>query len=110
MCAPDNSSLILTSFIHSKVFKIDTATHEVLWTLTEVEYPEGLVSYGEYVLLTAFSNKTIYIINSTTGSIVSQMAHDDKAGGSVFSLEVSGSTLFLPKFNSKEVIFYKMNY
>ncbi|XP_067939610.1 uncharacterized protein [Watersipora subatra] len=109
MCSPDNSSLILTSFRHSKVFKINTATNEVLWTLTEVEKPEGLVSCGEYVLLAALDNKTIYIINSTTGNIVSQMAHDDIAGGSKYSLDVSGSTLIIPKYDSKEVIFYKMN-
>ncbi|XP_067939619.1 uncharacterized protein [Watersipora subatra] len=107
--SPDNSSLILSSFTHSKICKIDTTTHEVMWTLTQVKRPEGLVSYGEYILLTAHNNKTIYIINSTTGNIVSQMAHRSIDAGSVPSLEVSGSTLILPKYNSKEVSFYKMN-
>ncbi|XP_067938506.1 uncharacterized protein [Watersipora subatra] len=109
MCSPDNSSLILSSYKHSKVFKIDTATHEVMWTLTEVSRPDGMVSYGEYVLLAAFNSKTICIINSTTGNIVSQVAHDDIAGGSKPSLDVSGSTLLIPKYSSDEVIFYKMN-
>ncbi|XP_067939320.1 uncharacterized protein [Watersipora subatra] len=107
---PDNTSLIVSSYKHSKVFKIDSTTHEVLWTLTKVKKPEGLVSYGEYILLVAHNNNTIYSINSITGDIVSQMAHDDIAGGYVFSLEVSDSTVLLPKYGSNEVIFYKMTY
>ncbi|XP_067940372.1 uncharacterized protein [Watersipora subatra] len=108
MCAPDNNSLIISSSRHSKVFKIDRTTQGVMWTLTEVENPQGLGVYGEYILLAAVNNKTIYIINSTTGKIVSQMAHDDIARGGVFSLEVYGSTLLVPKHDSEDVTTYKM--
>ncbi|XP_067940339.1 uncharacterized protein [Watersipora subatra] len=107
MCAPDNNSLIISSYRPSKVFKIDRTTQGVLWTLTEVDKPRGLVSYGEYILLAAHNNK-IYIINSTTGKIVSQMVHDDIAGGNVPFLEVYESTLLVPKLESKSVTIYKM--
>ncbi|XP_067940340.1 uncharacterized protein [Watersipora subatra] len=108
MCAPDNNSLIISLFRHSKVFKIDRPTQGVLWTLTEVKQPLGLVSYGEYTLLAAHNNKTIYIINFTTGKIVSLMVHDDIAGDYVYSLEVYDSTLLLPKLENKNLSFYKM--
>ena len=71
--SPSNPDVIIVSDNDSsRVFAVNLTSGVVLWTNSDIRYPQGIVSYGsEYVLVTNRSTTTnIWILNVNTGEIM----------------------------------------
>lgn len=67
MCAVTEGCVIISRVFESKVFKINIHTGEVMWAISGIKSPQGITLYGQYTLVAASKEETIYVLDSDTG-------------------------------------------
>ncbi|XP_067944882.1 uncharacterized protein [Watersipora subatra] len=97
ICAGHGDDVIIADYKTKKVFRFNITTGNVMWTFTHPDYPQGMVCYGDYILVAAENSSIIYTLSYATGEKVSEMRGDDISTNSlygyIFSLSVNGNTL-----------------
>ena len=68
MCAIDSDAVVISNFDKSKVSKLNLNTGKVMWTVSSIIDPGGLIEYGNHILVSARNDDEVYIIDSATGS------------------------------------------
>ncbi|XP_067944873.1 uncharacterized protein [Watersipora subatra] len=67
ICAGHGDDVIIADFETQKVFRFNITTGNVVWTFTHPNPPQGLVCYGDYILVAAYSSNIIYTLSYATG-------------------------------------------
>ena len=68
VCAVDDSSVVVSDYGTSQVFRFNITTGDVMWTYKDVSRPLGVTCYGRrYVLVASYNNKTVKILDIKTG-------------------------------------------
>ena len=68
VCAVDDSSVVVSDYGTSQVFRFNITTGDVMWTYKDVSEPLGVTCYGRrYVLVASYDNKTVKILDIKTG-------------------------------------------
>ncbi|XP_067931290.1 uncharacterized protein [Watersipora subatra] len=110
LCAPDQESVVVSSYQTSTVFRVHIETGEIMWTCTEVNKPGGVACYEEdYILVTPVHSvyTEIHILQAETGKHLGKLIDSVKMSLSrVFDMCVSGDTLIIPRNGEKAVLYY----
>ncbi|XP_067944864.1 uncharacterized protein [Watersipora subatra] len=113
ICAGHGDDVIIADWKTKKVFRFNITTENVMCTFTHPNHPQGLVCYGDYILVAAWNSSIIYTLSYATGEKVSEMRDDAICIGSLFyyihSLSVTGNTLVVPQWQTRKLLFYKLN-
>ncbi|XP_067944903.1 uncharacterized protein [Watersipora subatra] len=113
ICAGHGDDVIIADHKTKKVFRFNITTGNVMWTFTHPDPPQGLVCYGDYILVAARNSSIIYTLSYATGEKVSEMRDDAIYTGGIFnfiqSLSVTGNTLVVPQRRTNRLLFYKMS-
>ncbi|XP_067944188.1 uncharacterized protein [Watersipora subatra] len=109
ICAGHGDDVIIADYRTRKVFRFNINTGKVMWTFTHFNSPKGLVCYGDYILVAAYSSNSIYTLSYETGEKVSAIRDDAIGKGSIYSLSVTGDTLVVPNWETQKVLFYKLS-
>ncbi|XP_067944879.1 uncharacterized protein [Watersipora subatra] len=109
ICAGLGEDVIIADHKTKKVFRFNITTGNVMWTFTHPYPPQGLVCYGDYILVAALNSSSIYTLSYATGEKVSEMRDDAIVGllNPIYSLSVTGNTLVVPQRRTKKLLFYK---
>ncbi|XP_067944905.1 uncharacterized protein [Watersipora subatra] len=111
ICAGHGDDVIIADFETNKVFRFNITTRNVMWTFTHPNHPQGLVCYGDYILVAAENSSIIYTLSYATGEKVTEMRADDTSGFyiSIYSLSVTDNTLVVPQYRTRKLLFYKLS-
>ncbi|XP_067944878.1 uncharacterized protein [Watersipora subatra] len=111
ICAGHGDDVLIADHKTKKVFRFNITTRNVMWTFTHPDYPQGMVCYGDYILVAACDSSIIYTLSYATGGKVTEM-RDDAIGGlisSIHSLSVTGNTLVVPRYYTQKLLFFKLS-
>ncbi|XP_067944595.1 uncharacterized protein [Watersipora subatra] len=114
ICAGHGDDVIIADWQTNKVFRFNINTWNVMWTFTHPHHPQGLVCYGDYILVAACNSNIIYTLSYATGEKVSEMRGDAIHTSSLFrdpirSLSVTGNTLLVPQYWTHKLLFYRLS-
>ncbi|XP_067945479.1 uncharacterized protein [Watersipora subatra] len=111
ICAGHGDDVIIADYDTKNVFRFDLINGNIMWTFTHPDPPQGLVCYGDYVLVAAAYDNNIYTLSYATGEKVLQMRDDALGHADICSLSVMGNTLVVPlnAYRTKKVLFYELS-
>ncbi|XP_067944604.1 uncharacterized protein [Watersipora subatra] len=109
ICAGHDDDVIIADYETQKVFKFNIITGDVMWTFTQPDPPQGLVRYGDYILVAAYNRNIIFTLSYATGEKVSEMRGDGIGKDNIDSLSVTGNTLVVPQWSENKVFFYELS-
>ncbi|XP_067944875.1 uncharacterized protein [Watersipora subatra] len=111
ICTGHGDDVIIADHETQKIFRFNITTGNVMWTFTHPDPAQGLVCYGAYILVAACESNIIYTLSYATGEKVLEMRGDGIGGfyNFIHSLSVTGNTLVVPQYWTREVLFYKLN-
>ncbi|XP_067944916.1 uncharacterized protein [Watersipora subatra] len=66
ICAGHGDDVIVADYETKKVFRFNITTGDVMWTFTHPKPPQGLVCYGDYILVAARKSYGIYKLSYAT--------------------------------------------
>ncbi|XP_067944883.1 uncharacterized protein [Watersipora subatra] len=107
--AGHGDDVIIADYNTKKVFSFNITTGNVMWTFTHSDPPQGLVCYGDYILVAALNSNFIYTLSYATGDKVSELRDDAIGNKPIYSLSVTGNTLGVPQWWTHKVLFYKLS-
>ncbi|XP_067945007.1 uncharacterized protein [Watersipora subatra] len=67
ICAGHGHDIIIADYNTKKVFRFNITTEKVIWTFTHRDSPQGLVCYGDYILVAADNSNSIYALSYAKG-------------------------------------------
>ncbi|XP_067944063.1 uncharacterized protein [Watersipora subatra] len=113
ICAGHGDDVIIADYETKTVFRFNITTGNVMWTFTHPDPPQGLVCYGDYILVAAWNSNIIYILSYVKGEKVSEMRSSGIGGllKPIHSLSVTGNTLVIPLYTwwTRKLLFYKLS-
>ena len=71
VCSFDITSVVVSVYKKSTVFRFDVSTGEVMWTVSGLEFPLAIMEFNGYILLTQRYQQSISILNGSTGELSS---------------------------------------
>ncbi|XP_067951249.1 uncharacterized protein [Watersipora subatra] len=108
VCSFNITSVVVSVYKKSTVFRFDVSTGEVMWTVSGLEFPLAIMEFNGYILLTQRYQQSISILNGSTGFHVQALYDKELANVYIYSLAVSGTTLLVPKFGQEKLILYQL--
>ncbi|XP_067939484.1 uncharacterized protein [Watersipora subatra] len=109
LCVSGPEKVVVSDYRSSQVFLIDISQGQLLWTCKDVFHPLGVACYGEkYVFVAASNSRTVTILDSSTGEVVSELKDSAIERGLLFDMDISEDRLIVANFHANKITVFQL--